>query len=190
MRAFRTPTHEQLLTGENWACVVCTQRWPAKQMKFQDGIESDRRCPNCYAPNGGELARTISRARASEIAGRITEEYAAPSRFPGWFDDTTDAALITFSPEPRMLTRGGSSAPLTITGTNLSATDSYSYGHAGITNASVAVLTPVTYDSDGNAVTPYVDTLVLTLQVSLAVPIGLYNLTYEGALYRGVLDVR
>lgn len=79
---------------------------------------------------------------------------------------------------------------LTITGTHLAAADTYTYGHAGITNASSAVLTPVTYDSDGNTLAPHVDTLVLTVQASGGVPVGLYELTYEDAVYRNVFDVR
>jgi len=79
---------------------------------------------------------------------------------------------------------------LTIHGTNLASDDTYSYGHAGITNASAPVFTAVTYDSDGNALTPFVDVLVLTVQASVAVPIGLYALTYEDTVYRNVFDVR
>ena len=60
---------------------------------------------------------------------------------------------------------------------------------AGLPRLSPA-LTPVTYDSDGNALDPFVDVLVLTVQASLAVTVGLYALTYEGDVYQRCFDVR
>jgi hypothetical protein len=184
-------SREELANSQCWTCVVCSERWPEKRMRFQDGIESDRRCPNCYEDGGGTIARNLDRAAAADIAARITEQYAAPPRFPGWFDET-DAVVVltTFTPEPRRLTRGGASETLTIKGSGLATTDTIEYGHAGITNASAAALTPVTYDGDGNPESPYEDTLVLTVHASGAVPVGLYSLTYNDVVYRNVFDVR
>ncbi len=175
---------------ELWACGVCATMWPARQMKFQDGIESDRRCPNHFAPQGGELARTLREAAASEKASVMTSQYAAPPKFPGWLDGTPPAGLVEFRYRPLLLVRGGASAVLTIDGTNLATTDTITYVHAGITNAIAPALTPVTYDSDGNALTPFVDVLVLTVQASVAVPLGFHSLTYNDNEYGNVFDVR
>lgn len=175
----------------NYACVICFERWPETQMRVQDGIESDRRCPNHFEPNGGKIARDLDRAAAAEIASAITMEFAEPPRFPFEFDPWDDVrSLDTFSPEPRRLTIGGAAAALTITGQQLASTDAISYGHAGITNSIAPALTPVTYDSDGNALTPFRDVLVLTVQASGAVPAGLYSLTYADTIYYNVFDVR
>lgn len=175
---------------ELWACGVCAAMWPSKQMHFQDGIESDRRCPNHFAAKGGELARTLAQAAASEKAAAITSQYAAPPKFPGWLDGTPPAALVEFSARPLTLVRGGPSAVLTIDGTNLATDDTIEYGHAGITDAVAPALTPVTYDGDGNALAPFVDVLVLTVQASVAVPLGFHSLTYEGSEYDATFDVR
>jgi len=186
-----TYTREERLSGDLWTCVVCSEPWPAKRMRFQDGIESDRRCPNCYEENGGGIARDLDRAAAANLAAAITEQYAAPPIFGGWFDGTDEVCVLTeFDPEPRRLTRGGASATLTISGSGLAATDTITYGHAGITNASAASLTPVTYDSEGNPESPYEDVLVLTVQASVAVPAGLYSLVYNDVTYRNIFDVR
>jgi len=175
---------------ELWACVVCGNPWLSRQMRFQDGLEDDRRCPNHFAPNGGEVARDLQRAQASEEAAAMTERYSAPPAFPGWFDETELPALVEFSDRPVILRRGGASVVLTIQGTNLALDDAITFGHAGITSAVSPALTPVTYDSDGNPQTPFVDILVLTVQASVAVPIGLYELAYDGNVYRDVFDVR
>lgn len=180
---------QEIAESQCWTCVVCSERWPESRMRFQDGIENDRRCPNCYEEGGGGIARDKDRAAASELAAQITEKFAAPPKFPFWFDETSSvAALLSFSPEPRRLTIGGGTQTLTITGTGLASTDTIEYGHAGIT--ATASLTPVTYDSNGNAESPYVDTLVLTAQASGGVPAGLYSLTYNDVVYRNVFDVR
>lgn len=176
---------------QNFTCVICSERWPESAMRIQDGIAPDRRCPNDFAPNGGSIARTQDRAAASDLAASITARYAAPPKWPGWFENTSDLrTILSFSPEPRRLTRGGASAQLTITGRNLATGDTITYGDAGITNASAAVLTPVTYDSDGNTITPHWDVLVLTVQASGATPVGLHTLEYSGQLYRNIFDVR
>lgn len=182
---FRTSPDEEL-----WSCVVCGEMWLSRQIRFQDGVESDRRCPNHYAVNGGSIARDLRRAAASDLAASLTERHAEPPLFGGWFDDTTLAALVEFSAKPLLLTRGGPAVVLTIQGTNLAADDTIVYGHAGITDSVAPALTPVTYDSDGNALTPFVDVLVLTVQASVAVPVGLYALTYEGDVYQRCFDVR
>ncbi len=175
----------------NAACVICTERWPERLIQAQDGIESDRRCPNCFEPNGGTIARDLDRAAAAELASSITERFAAPPRFPFEFDPWSEVRVLdTFSPEPLRLTRGGAAAALTITGQQLAASDTVTYGHAGLTNSVAPALTVVTYDSDGNALTPFRDVLVLTVQASGAVPAGLYGLVYEGSTYYGVFDVR
>lgn len=182
---------EQLRGGDNFICVKCSERWLERDIKYQDGIESDRRCPNCYEPNGGSLARDEDRARAAELAATLSAEMERPPTWPGWLDEFNDVTLLlTFAPEPRTLTAGGASAALTITGNGLATTDTITYSHAGITDAVAASLTPVTYDSDGNAESPYWDVLVLTVQASIAVPAGLYSLTYNDVTYRNVFDVR
>jgi len=182
---FRSSVDDEL-----WACVVCGQMWPSRQVRMQDGIASDRRCPNHYARSGGELARTLKSAEASNEAARITSRYAAPPKFPGWYDVTVLPALVEFDVRPLLLHRGGSSAVLTISGTNLTASDTLAYGHAGITNAAAPVLYPVTLDGDGNAVDPFVDILVLTVQASGGVPVGSYSLTHEGSTYSDTFSVR
>lgn len=187
-------THEQRFRSspneELWRCVICDTLWPSRQIRFQDGIESDRRCPNHYAPDGGEIARDLRRAAASELAASLTAQYAAPPLYGGWADPTTAAALLTFSARPLRLSRGGPAVALTIEGTNLAADDEITYGHAGVTDSVAPALTPVTYDSDGNALTPFVDVLALTVQASVAVPAGLYALIYEGGTYQRCFDVR
>jgi hypothetical protein len=184
-------TAEQLANGNNFACVKCSERWLESEIKYQDGVESDFRCPNCYEDNGGELARDADRAAASELAALISEQHEIPPKHPGWADEFSEVCtILTFSPEPRTLTKGGASAVLTITGRNLATTDTITYGHAGITNASAASLTPVTFDSNGNTVAPHWDVLVLTVQASGAVTNGLHTLTYNDVLYRNVFDVR
>lgn len=181
----------QRRTERNAACSICTERWPVRQIQAQDGIESDRRCPNHFEPNGGSLARDLDRAAASDISTAITMRFAEPPKFPFEFDPWDDVRVLdSFSPEPRRLTAGGAAAVLTITGSNLASNDTIVYGHAGITNSVAPALTPVTYDSDGNALTPFHDVLVLTVQASIAVPPGLYKLTYEDAVYYNIFDVR
>jgi hypothetical protein len=188
----RAPTADERYEtkGDLWTCVVCSEAYPVSQMRFQDGIEGDQRCPNDYAANGGELARDLMRAAASELAAQMTERYAAPSRFGIWLDDRTLTALIDFSARPVVLHRGGAAVALTIAGSNLAADDVIVYGHAGITDSVAPSLTPVTYGSDGNALTPFVDVLVLTVAASVAVPIGLYSMTYDDTEYRNCFDVR
>src|SRR5688500_6566805 len=116
-----TLSAEELASGKNFVCVVCSERWLESDVRYQDGIESDRRCPNCFEPNGGFIARNLDRAAASDLAARLTEEHSRPPLWPGWFDETDEvAALLTFTPEPRTLTAGGAAAVLTITGTGLS----------------------------------------------------------------------
>ena len=160
-------------------------------MRYQDGVESDHRCPNCFEPNGGPIQRELEGAAAKELAASISAKCAPPPKFPYWLDDLIAGGVITrFDPAPRRLTRGGSSATLTIYGSGLQTTDTIAYGHAGITNASAAVLTPVTYDSDGNALTPFEDVLVLTVQASGAVPLGYKTLTYNDVIHHNAFDVR
>lgn len=185
------PDVELRKTVRNYACVICDERWPEKQMRVQDGIESDRRCPNHWEPNGGSIARDLDRAAASELAASITAKYAEPPKFPFSFDNFDACSAVSLlSPSPRRLTAGGSAAVLTITGTRLLSTDTIVYGHVGITNSIAAVLTPVTYDGNGNALTPFVDTLTLTVVASGAVPPGLYTLLYNSSIFRNVFDVR
>lgn len=181
----------EVRNSRTFFCVLCSERWPERQMFLQDGIAEDHRCPNCYEPNGGKIERDLQRAAASELAAAITTRFASPARFPEWLDAITSVRVLdSFTPEPRRLTVGGSSAVLTITGSGLTATDTIVYGHAGITNAVSPLLVPVTYDSDGNAVSPYHDVLSLTVQASGAVPVGAYSLTYDDITYNGVFDVR
>lgn len=175
------PTHflseERRKSGNNFTCVVCSERWLESEMRFQDGIESDRRCPNCYEENGGTVARDEDRARAAEEAARLSADMEIPPTYPGWFDATGDVCAISaFSSEPLRLTAGGASASLTISGTGFESGDEIEYGHAGITDASAASITSTQ--------------VTLSVQASGAVPVGLYSLTYNDITYRNVFDVR
>lgn len=160
-------------------------------MHIQDGVASDHRCPNDFEPNGGTLARNRERDAASDLAASISARFAGGPKFPYDFNDYTSArTILSFSPEPRTLTRGGAAAALTITGVNLSEDDEIVYGDAGITDAGDPALTPVTYDSSGNTNAPHWDVLVLLVQASGGTPFGAHSLTYGDQTYYNVFEVR
>ena len=145
-------------------------------MLFQDGREDYRVCRSCHEDNGGEIARTRDRSDAASLAALLTERAARPPRFPGWREDADVSAISTFTPEPRALTRGGAAASLVIGGTGFASGDEIEYGHVGITNASAPVITATQ--------------VTLSVQASIAVPAGSYDLTYNDVVYRNVFDVR
>lgn len=171
------PDPIEVKSSRTFYCIKCGERWPETRILHQDGVYTDRRCPNCYEPNGGEIERNRDRAAASELAGAISARFAHPAKFPFWLDDITSVSVITtFTPEPRTLTRGGAPAALVVAGNGFASDATIAYGHAGITDAVSPVITSTS--------------ITLSVQASGAVPLGYHPFTLNDILYRNVFDVR
>jgi hypothetical protein len=138
-------------------------------MVVQDGAHL---CPNCAYPMALSDRNILSAQRRAEAA-QLTAEHAAPLRYPGKTEMDGVPALEGTSPQPITVAPGGSGS-LTLTGVNLSASDTITFGHAGIT---------------GSAYTPATTTATITVNVDGAVPRGTYSLTFNGARYPNVVRV-
>ena len=160
------------LAGRNFTCVLCSQRWNQDDMKLQDGQAHLRVCTHCFEENGGEFARQLDRAAASELAAALTESEARPPIHPGWFEPSVVSAVTSFTPEPLRLTRGGVSAVMTVTGTGFQSSDVIAYS-SGISDAAARIITSTSVQ--------------LTLQATLAAAVGDHSITYNDILYRRVI---
>lgn len=164
---------ERRLAGRNFACQRCGQRWNEADLVWQDGLYLCR--AQCYEGNGGEIERTLERARASSLAADLSAKEMRPPKQAGWSDGLNIYGITDFSAKPLVITRGGASGSLTLTGFGFTGTDTIAYDDSNITNASV-----MTTDTQ----------VSLSVQASGSAARGLHVLTYNGDRYLAVVDVR
>jgi hypothetical protein len=142
-------------------------------MVWQDGLYICRK--NCYEQNGGEIDRTLDRARGASIAAALSAREHRPPKQAGWWDDKNIALINGIAPKPLVLIRGGAAATLTLFGVGFSATDAVTYDDANITNTS-----SITTET----------TISLSVQAGVGAIPGQHVMSYNGARYLGVIDVR
>ena len=163
-------------TSRRFRCDVCEDKWPESRLVMQDGafVCMD----NCWYPGGSKVDRALRRAEAASIAATSTAKHAVPPVYPGTGLMVGQPGVESISPYPANLTTGGSAVTILVTGVNFSsANTTITYSDLGFTNSPAPVYTPT----------------LITLSV-LAEPgevaSGLYDMTINGQIYRGVFKVK
>jgi len=170
---------ERIRVGK-FACEICGGEFPITHMRVQSGLHVGAMC--CFEPNGGEVERDLRRAAASVLASELSAKELTPPMhdgdpFYGVEEVPAQSFVATISPLPVVLIRGGSAVAVTLAGNNFAATDTMTYGSAGITDATPPVL---------------VSDLLRTLSVraSALMSAALYPFTFNDTLWQNVFDVR
>lgn len=160
------------LSGRNFQCDRCDQRWFEDDLRQQDG--RDLCAPNCYEENGGKIDRDMDRAAGAALAAELEKKENRPPISPGWFDDQDIVAISNLNPRTVTVTRGGGSQTMVLTGVGFSSADT------------------VTSDT-GITITKSVDSttqVTLTISASVLATRGIHAMTYAGDLYQNCVDVR
>lgn len=163
-----------------FSCDICGGEFPIDQMRIQSGLHVGAMC--CYEENGGSVERDIRRAQASILASELSAKELTPPMhdgdpYYGVEEVPAQSFVTTITPNPISLARGGPSVAVSLTGNNFAATDTITYGNAGITDASAPVLASALLRT-------------LSVQASGAMPIGKYSFTFNGTPWPSVFDVR
>ncbi len=170
---------ERLRVGK-FACEICGGEFPITHMRLQSGLHVGVKC--CWEPNGGTVERDLRRAQASVIASELSAKELTPQMhdgdpFYGTEEIPPQSFVATITPNPVTLIRGGAPVAVTLVGNNFAATDTITYGSAGITDASAPVL---------------VSDLLRTISVQAAslMTAASYSFTFNGTLWPSVFNVR
>lgn len=164
---------ERGMKTRNFTCDICMQRWPESEYIEQDGLQICK--VNCYEQGGGTIDRDLERAAAAELASVLDAHEQRPVIYPRQINGISALSYINeFSVRPLTITAGGAPVALVLTG-GFQATDTVTYDHAGITNATTVIAAT---------------TITLTVQASAPTPKGLHSLFLNDEPYTSSIDVR
>jgi hypothetical protein len=167
-----------------FTCDICGNVWPMTHQRTErGGARVGVVC--CYEPDGDEFTRDIRRAAANSFAARKSVKELQPPKAPDGsvyagapeFIDGLESSIISYSPSPIVLVRGGAAVAVTVVGVNFTAADTFTYGAAGITDSSPPVLVS-TEEWD------------LSVVASGAMQAGNYRLTFGNQIWQAVFNVR
>lgn len=183
---------EQRYREGEFICDVCGDPWPRSHRRRQLGAEGGLyvgiKC--CFEPEGTAVDLDLKRAFAAKMAARIAARETQhdlrgddgviyPGLNPLAGSPTIDynGFVITITPRPVVLNRGGGAVAVTLTGNGFASDDTIVYGAAGITNSTAPVL---------NSSTQW----TLSVQASGGMAVGYYTFTFNGTKWQAVFDVR
>lgn len=167
-----------------FTCDVCGNAWPMTHQRTErGGNRVGVLC--CYEEDGDEFTRDIRRAAAAKYAAMLSAKELQPPQAPDGsmyagapeFIDGLDPGIVTITPFPIKLIRGGAAVAAVISGFNFDATNTFVYGNAGITNNTApSFISSAEWD--------------LSVKASGGMPTGLYRMTFGNSIRQAVFDVR
>ena len=162
---------EERIEHGGFRCDRCAMVWPLP-WREQDGF---RLCERDYDPIGRIEAKQI--IADSQARGGINPLTSLPLAPVAAFDSAP--AITAVSPTSITITHGGSAGSISITGVNLSASDTWAGSHASIT------VTP-TINSSTSV------TLAVSVPIGTVPAAGDYNIAFNGdtLMPRGIVKVR
>jgi hypothetical protein len=172
--------------GGKFVCDSCGGEFPMSHLRRQrnyisNGMTTFVGVMCCYEPDGDSMARDLRSAYAAKWAAEKTARGAHPPMHDGiayygadQYDDPS--ALVSFTPSPIVLTRGGASVVVAMEGVGLTSADTWTYP-SGITDAVPSVLNSSVSRTN-------------TVRASALMSPGVYNLTFNGSLWPAAFSVR
>lgn len=155
------------LSAGMFTCERCTRYLPDDLLKIEDGrwLCTDR-CSSLWTKTEDE----IKLAAAQALTDPMT-----PNQRPPQAPCALAPTITSLSPRPIQLAIGGGASVLSVGGVNLSASDTWDYGHAGITGVVTVTST---------------EAVSISLSASGAVPAADYAITYNGQKFRKAIRTR
>jgi hypothetical protein len=166
-----------------FTCDVCGNAWPMTHQRTErGGARVGVLC--CFEEDGDEFTRDIRRAAASKFAAQLSAKELQPPQAPDGsvyagspeFIDSLDPGIVTITPFPIHLIRGGSAVPVVVSGFNFVSTNTFVYGNAGITDSSPPVfVSSAEWD--------------LSVKASAGMQAGSYPMTFGNSIRQAVFNV-
>lgn len=174
---------EQRYREGKFYCDLCGDFWPMSHQRLMyGGLRVGVKC--CYESEGSSEWLDVKRSMAAKRAALLSIRELDPPRAPdgsvyAGSRAIPDFVLITsITPSPAVLVRSGAPVAVVVAGSGFTASDTFTYGSTGITNASGPTLVSATeWD--------------LSVQASGAMSTGKYKLTFNSeTIWQAVFDVR
>lgn len=164
-------------TSRRFRCDVCEDKWPESRLVVQDGafVCMD----NCWYPGGSKVDRALRRAEAASIAATSTAKHAVPPVYPGTGLMVGQPGVESISPWPVDIVLGGSAVTVSVTGVNFTSANTTITYQAGFENFSSPVYSAT-----------LITLSVRAIGVAGELASGLYDMTINGQIYRGVFKVK
>lgn len=177
---------QRLREGGKFVCDSCGGEFPMSHLRQQaldisggQTVYVGAMC--CYERDGGSVQRDLRRAYAASMVAQISVRELLPPSHDGmpYYGRTQYAdpsTLISFTPFPIVLTRGGASVAVAMVGVGLTSADTWTYP-SGVTDSVASVLNSAASRTS-------------TVRASALMSAGVYNLVFNGTTWVAAFDVR